>query len=106
MSEVAVKVEIMVPDSLSGGNKHHPSAENKTKFSGKVPSSTSVEELIVIVARENKPVSERVFDPESRSFQVESMVIYNQKYLSREQIKTMVVEEDAEIFILPVPFGG
>jgi sulfur carrier protein ThiS len=106
MREVAVKVEMMIPEGPIEQGLHHPTAEQKFLWRGMVPEATTPAGLLEKLAVEHEIIREKVFDPSANRFRAEYMVILNGRFLPAEEMRELSIRENDEVTILPVPFGG
>jgi hypothetical protein len=106
MREVAVKVEIMIPEGQSEQGYHHPTAEEKFLWRGLVPEAITPAQLMEKLAVEHEDIREKVYDPSERKFLAEYMMILNGRFLLLEEMNVVSIRENDEINLLPVPFGG
>lgn len=106
MREVAVKVEIMIPEGPIEQGYHHPTAEKKFFWRGLVPEAITPAGLLEKLAVEHEVIREKVYDPSGYRFLAEYMVILNGRFLPTEEMRERSMQSDDELMILPVPFGG
>ncbi|SMP53848.1 hypothetical protein [Anoxynatronum buryatiense] len=106
MREVAVKVEMMIPEGPVEQGYHHPTAEKKFLWRGLVPEAITPVGLLEKLAVEHEIIREKVYDPSENRFLAEYMVILNGRFLPVEEMSERSIQCDDELMILPVPFGG